>query len=269
VKVYDFLGTEGEKIIPGYRYLQGYKDLYTTHGDFDEWMFSNLGIYGFVGELFMSSQEQYRKPGEKTGKEGEPDKAYFGGTPAEEKQKFNDIVNQGVMFKDWVKFDHPQFGEVEIGGWRTLTTRVPPTFMLPEMLHRNASLVMFAAQHTPKVELEVIDVKTLGNDLYRIRIRAGNNNALPTLSGKALQKSLAREDILTIEGRGIEILSGGIIDDIHMDRATTVEHRPHMIFTSVPSFGKREVQWIVRGRGKAMVTFDSVKAKDRTVAIDL
>ena len=39
VKVYDFLGQEGEKIIPGYRYLIGSKDMYTTHGDFDEWMF--------------------------------------------------------------------------------------------------------------------------------------------------------------------------------------------------------------------------------------
>ena len=266
VKVYDYLGLEGEKIIPGYRYLKGFKDMYTTHGDFDEWMFSNMGIYGFVGELFMSSQERYRKPGEKTGRESE---SYYGGTPAEEKQKFNDIVNQGVMFRDWKKFDHPQFGEVEIGGWRTFTTRVPPLFMLPEMLHRNASLVMFTAQHAPEIELESIEVKSLGNGLHRIRVRAGNEKAIPTLSSKAFQKNLTRKDILKIEGKGIEVVSGGVIQDIHFDRIDPVEYRPWLIFTHVPSFGKREVQWIVKGSGKATVTFDSIKARNQTLTLDL
>ena len=269
VKVYDYLGQEGEKIIPGYRYLEGYKDMYTTHGDFDEWMFSNMGIYGFVGELFMSSQERYRKPGEKLPAGEGSERAYFGGTPAEEKQKFSDIVNQGVMFRDWEKFDHPQFGEIEIGGWRTFTTRVPPLFMLPEMLHRNASLVMFTAQHAPDIELELVNIKSLGNGLHRIRVRAGNEKAIPTLSSKALQKSLTRKDILKIEGKGIEVVSGGIIEDIHLDRIDPVEHRPWMIFTHVPSFGKREVQWIVKGGGRVTVTFDSIKAKNQTLTIDI
>lgn len=267
IKVYDYLGKEGEKIIPGYRYLEGYKDMYTTHGDFDEWMFSNMGIYGFVGELFMSSQERYRKPGEKSG--GESERAYYGGTPAEERQKFNDFVNQGVMFREWKKFDHPQFGEIEIGGWRTFTTRVPPIFLLHEMLHRNASLVMFTAQHAPEIELELLDVESLGNGLHRIRVRAGNEKAIPTISSRALQKNLTRKDIFRIKGSGFEVLSGGIIEDLHFDRVSPVEYRPWIIFTHIPSFGRREVQWIVRGKGKATITFDSVKAKNQTLTIDI
>lgn len=268
IKVYDFLGKEGEKIIPGYRYIIGGTDMYTTHGDFDEWMYSNLGIYGFVGELFMSSQEQYRKPGEK--KEGEKsDESYFGGTPDEEKQKFNDFVNQGVMFKKWEKFQHPQMGEVEIGGWRPYTTRIPPTFMLPEMVHRNASLVIFIARHTPDVELEVVEIKPLGNDLHRIRVRAKNRKAIPTLSAGALRRDLVTKDIFSIEGPALEVVSGGIVEDIHLDKVKHVEHRPHMIFSSVPSFGKRDVQWIVKGRGKATISFRSVKTKNRSLTIDL
>jgi hypothetical protein len=267
MKVYDYLGQEGEKILPGYRYLEGFKDMYTTHGDFDEWMFSNMGIYGFVGELFMSSQEQYRKPGEKT--EEQRSEAYYGGTPPEERQKFNDIVNQGIMFREWRRFDHPQFGEIEIGGWRTLTTRIPPAFLLPELLHRNASLVMFTAQHAPEIGLEVIDVTPLGGNLHRIRIRAGNEKAIPTLSNRALQNDLVRKDIFTIEGKGIEVISGGSIEDLHLNRIEAVEHRPWMIFSHVPSFGKREIQWIVKGKGKATVTFDSMKAKNKTLTIDI
>jgi hypothetical protein len=269
VAVYDFLGKEGEKIIPGYRYIIGSRDMYTTHGDFDEFMFSCFGIYGFVGELFMSSQEQYRKAGEEPQRESEQSGRYSNRTPTEERQRFNDVVTQGSMFREWRTFDHPQFGEIEIGGWRTFTTRIPPTFMLPEMLHRNASLVIFAARHAPEVELELLEIKKLGGDLHRIRVRAVNSKAIPTLSARALRRKLARRDILSIGGRSLDVVSAAVVKDIHLDQLEPVEHRPWMIFTHVPSFGSRDVQWIVRGRGKVKVTFSSLKAGDRTLEIDL
>jgi hypothetical protein len=42
-----------------------------------------------------------------------------------------------------------------------------------------------------------------------------------------------------------------------------------MIFTSVPSFGKRDVQFIVKGRGKATITFDSLKARNKSLTMKL
>jgi len=264
VKVYDFLGKEGEKIVPGYRYIIGSVDMYTTHGDFDEWMFSNMGIHGFVGELFMSRQERYRPLTDKS-----PDGSFFGGTAAREKQEFNDFVNQGTMFRDWKPFEHPQFGEIEIGGWRTFTTRIAPTFMLPEMVHRNASMVIFTAGHVPVIDLSVLDVKPLGNDLHRVRIRAMNAKALPTLSARARANNIGRRDIFRIKGDGLAIVSGGIVNNAHLDNVSYVEHRPHLIFTSIPSFGHRDIQWIVKGRGTADISFDSLKARNRTLNVTL
>jgi hypothetical protein len=242
-------------------------DLYTTHGDFDEWMYSNLGIYGFVGELFRSEEEQYRVPDEKP--KGDEDDEWYGGTPPEEKQKFSDFVNQGSMFREWKKFTHPLFGEIEIGGWRTFTTRIPPKFMLPEMVHRNASHVIFVARNLPNVRMEVLETKSLGNDLHRIRVRLSNDRAIPSLSNKARKNHLIREDILSIEGNGIEVVSGGFIEDIHMEEISPVEHRPATIFTSVPSFGKRDIQWIVRGSGAVTIIYDAKKARDLTETIQL
>jgi hypothetical protein len=268
--VYDFLGKEGEKILPGYRYLRGFKELYTTHGDFDEFMFSGLGIYGFVSELFMNSQERYGLPEKPSGEEDEKDAFhYYGGTAGVERQKFNDFVNQGMMFTPWKEYTHSQYGKIEIGGWRKFTTRIPPPFMIQEMVHRNASLVIFVARHAPDVKLEALEVKDLGDGLHRIRVRASNPNALPTLSAKALGKNLIRKDLLTIEGSGIQVVSGGIIPDLVYDRVEPVAYRPSMIFTSVPSFGKRDVQWIVKGSGKVTVTYDALKAKDQKLTLDL
>jgi len=270
IAVYDFLGEEGEKIIPGYRYLVSKDDLYTTHGDFDGWMFCNLGIYGFVGELFMSEEEQYRSAKNPSGENGEDSESrYYGGTPSEERQKFNDFVNQGILFKEWTKFNHPQFGEIEIGGWRTFTTRIPPTFMLLEMAHRNASFTIFIARNAPEVKFELIDVKSLGDNLHRIRVRASNPNAIPTLSNRALQYDIVRKDIFSISGDDIEVVSGGIITDLQFDQVDFAEYRPNMIFTHVPSFGKREIQWIVKGKGEAEIDFNSVKAANTTLKVKL
>ncbi|MFC1851165.1 M14 family metallopeptidase [candidate division CSSED10-310 bacterium] len=267
VEVYDFLGHEAQKIIPGYRYGMGYKDMYTTHGDFDEWMFSCLGIYGFVAELFMGSQEQFKKPGVEADRKKQ--KAYEGGISTEEKLKFNDFVSQGIMFREWRKFNHPQFGEIEIGGWRAFTTRAPQLFMLPELVHRNTSVVLFIAQHTPDITLALIDVTKLSRNLHRIRVRASNANAIPTLSHKAFQNDLSRKDILKCEGSGLTVVSGGIIEDIHLDKVVPVAYRPWLIFTSIPSFGKREVQWLVTGHGEGTITFDSKKAQNRSLEFKL
>jgi hypothetical protein len=267
IAVYDFLGKEGEKIIPGYRYLVTKDDLYTTYGDFDEWMYSNLGIYCFTGELFISIREQYRKSGEK--KEKPQEREWFGAIKDIEKQKFNEFVNQGSMFKDWTKFKHPQFGEIEIGGWRTFTTRMPPTFMLLEELHRFASLIMFSSRHTPEVEMKTIEIKKIGDGLTRVRVRLTNSKAIPTLSKKALTKEISRKDIVKIEGNGIEVISGGIIDDIHFEKISYVKHRPWMIFTHVPGFGHRDIQWIVKGSGKVEIFYDSLKAENRIFKFDI
>ncbi|MBN2135815.1 MAG: hypothetical protein JW737_08805, partial [Acidobacteria bacterium] len=140
IKVYDFLGKEGEKIIPGYRYLVVKDDMYTTYGDFDEFCYAGLGIYAMVGELYISDKEQYRAPGEKPEKNEES--RWWGSVKDIEKQKFNDNVNQSSMWTGWVKFNHPQFGEVELGGWKKFTSRMPQPFLLHEEVHRFASFIM-------------------------------------------------------------------------------------------------------------------------------
>jgi hypothetical protein len=119
------------------------------------------------------------------------------------------------------------------------------------------------------VTLELLDVEELAPDLHRIRLRAANKNAIPTLSGRALKRDLVRKDILRIEGEGFKVVSGGIIENLFMDRVRYVEHRPWMIFTHIPGFGRQDVQWVLKGSGDARITFDSVKATNRSITVEL
>jgi hypothetical protein len=261
LKVYDYLGAEGEKTVPGYRYLISSEDLYTTYGDMDEWMYQCFGVMGFTGELFMSSQTNYRSPGEPVPTEDE--ERGPSGSSLKERQQFNDHLMMGEMFEPWKPFEHPTYGPIEIGGWRAFTTRMPPAFMLQDLVHRNAMFVTWTATQLPQMSLEVTEVKDLGGGLWRVRARAANATAMPSLSAQARNRKLCRLDEFRIGGKGIEVLAGGILEDPYFDLWTPVEHRPARISTFVPGFGKQEVQWIVSGRGPVTVTYDGLKCGQR------
>ncbi|MBC8425817.1 hypothetical protein H8E07_17025 [bacterium] len=257
LKVFDFLGVEGERVVPGYRYLIASQDLYTTHGDFDEWMYQCLGVYCFVGELYMSSQLAYR--GRSDEPNGEDGNLWSRRPPLVERQKFNDALMMGEMFKDWTPFTHPTYGEIEIGGWRTFTTRIPPAFMMPEMLHRNAMYVLWTAGQAPRVSVEITETKDLGGGLWRVRARAVNAGAIPTLSAKARSRSILPLDEFRLAGDGVEVLSGGVLLDRWHDTAAPVERRPERVPTWVDGFGIREAQWFVQGGGEVTVTYGGHK----------
>ena len=58
-------------------------------------------------------------------------------------------------------------------------------------------------------------------------------------------------------------------EDLQLDKVIPAEHRPWMIFTSVPSFSKRDIQFVVKGHGQATITFDSLKARNKKVTVKL
>jgi hypothetical protein len=262
LRVYDYLGKEGEKTVPGYRYLVSKDDLYTTYGDFDEFMYQVWGVLGYTGELFITSAMQYRQPDkdqERSGREGDQGPRWDDGVPQQERQKFNDHLMMGEMFQDWHPFHHPTYGDIEIGGWRRFTTRMPPAWQLPDLVHRNASFVIWTATQFPRVSLEISEIKKLDGDLWRVRAKASNDGALPTLSAQTRNRRIHPLDVFAIEGRGLRVHGGAAVDDPWLDRLSPVEDRPERIPTFVGPLSQQEVQWIVSGRGSFTVSYEGVK----------
>ncbi len=269
LKVFDYLGREGERTVPGYRYLVSSTDLYTTHGDFDEFCYQCLGFPCFVGELFMSAQLAYKARTEKpNGKDG----TIWSHRPRDkEKQEFNDHLMLGEMFSDWHPFHHPTYGDIEIGGWRTFTTRMPPPFMLPELVHRNAMYVIWTATQAPRLSLAVTEVKRLDDGLYRVRARAANRGGLPTLSARARGKKILPLDRAEIAGHGVTVVSGGVLTDPWFDTVERRDHHPESIPTWIDPFGKRDLEWIVAGRpgDRVTVSYRGLKCGRRRVEVRL
>ena len=62
LRMYNALGQRGERILPGYRYLQTFKDLYAVRGAFLDWGYMRYGVYSFSNELW-SMPGDYNKNG--------------------------------------------------------------------------------------------------------------------------------------------------------------------------------------------------------------
>jgi hypothetical protein len=246
VRVYDEIAKDGEKMLPFYRYMIIWKDLYSVFGGFSTWTYEGLGIISFTNELWVGSRNS-------------PD----GRLEGEPRHFFDDHMLMGAGFVDWKSYDHPLYGEIEIGGFRKDVYRVPPSFLIEEMLHRNALFCIRHAETMPQVEIEEAEISDLGGGVYAVDVRFRNGSLIPTRTALAGSKKIGIPDRFTLAGDGLEILAGGFRSDrFRPERIELAEHEPAHLLREAGIGGRDEVRvrWIVRGRGPAKIRVEAEKA---------
>lgn len=264
---YDVVGKEAIKITPGYVYMPSY-DLYPTYGDTDGQFFFVFGSYSLVGELFQEETQTYSeaKKTPPTGEQSQSGRADR--TESEREQlKFNDNVTQGELYKDWKPFKHPAYGDIEIGGWVKMSSRLPHPFMLPELVHRNASVVLLAADNTPEISMEVFEVKDLGKNLHKVRVRLKNEKGLASMTAQAVKDKLYSIDHLKVTGG--KVIAGGKINNYRLDQVSYKEEKPEIQFFAMPGNSTAEYEFIIEGKGEVNFDYISTKAKDVKTSVSL
>ena len=267
IAAFDVNGKNALKITPGDVYMPSY-DLYPTYGDFDSHLFFIHGAFSFVGELFQDESETYRENVNKPQPESQ-EQSYRGELPerSRERLKFNDNVVQGELYKEWKTYNHPVYGEIEIGGWVKMSSRLPHPFMLPELVHRNASVVLLAAENTPDISMEVIETKEIGKNLHQVRVRLKNKNGLPSMAEYSVNKKIYPQDILKVTGG--KVVAGGKISDIRLNKVSYKEKKPEIQFLSIPGYKNVEYQFIIEGKGDITFSYESQKANNVKTSVKL
>ena len=180
---------------------------------------------------------------------------------------FDDYLEFGDQFVDWKDFSHPDYGYVEMGGrWKKTLGGKPPRFMTEELCHRHMSFALFQADELPKMEMGEHKVKKISPEVYRVWIDLSNPKIAPTIATKAAQNKVVRPDLLSIKGN-VEIISASWInnketfDYLNPVTALIDQHDLSriMIRNGHPGKTKRTIQYLVKGSGKIVVTYDSVK----------
>ncbi|MBN1350463.1 peptidase M14 [candidate division KSB1 bacterium] len=255
IKVYDALAKKGEVILPFYRYMVIWKDLYTVFGGFINWTYESLGIFSFTNELFSSNQYMNREP--------KTDQSWQERFESGSKQRmvFNDLVEFGDMFVEWKPYNHPQFGEIEIGGWKRFSRRINPSFMLPELCHRNCAFTLYHADQMPLPRIKNVDIVKLNNNVFKLRVTLENRREIPTVSQLASDRQLHRPDILSLEGESARVLSAGFLWNKWFGSVDLIEKQPERIVLKQGIKGNSTelIEWIVQGRGSARIKLDCLK----------
>jgi hypothetical protein len=273
VRFYDELGQNGERILPFYRYIVIWSGLYTVHGGFIDWANDGLGIIAFSNELW--SNDQYFSSPDLKEQQANPSSPI---APALSRYFFDKYLEFGQEYQPWKPFKHPQFGEVEVGGaWRKFQGRVPPRFMSEELCHRNMAFSLYQADEMPMIRMGETSVEKVGGDVYRVFVDITNPKVAPTIMAKAAQNNVVRPDLLTVDGKSVEVLSAGFIDnkEVFKVRPSVTplidqkDLKRILVRNGFPGKTTRTLVYLVRGSGALTVTYESVKGGRAAKTVNL
>ena len=209
------IGKQGEEMT-GYPAISVYhefryhpKEVIT--GVFDDWMYEHRGVYAWTTEIWSPQRQA-----------GIKDYKYidwFREHPVEDDLKllkWSDEKLGGKGHVDWKPFDHPQLGQVEIGGWDShYAFRNPPSEFLEAEVAPLADWAIWQASLAPRLTHRETKVEPLGDGAWRIRVAVQNSGYLPTTVTKvAAERKMTRGVRATITPPSDTALrSGKLIQD--------------------------------------------------------
>jgi hypothetical protein len=236
--LYGHFGRLGARLLPGYRYINTFEDLYPVYGGQSDWMYGGQGILAYTGELWTPYMMFHRYSS---------DDGWFG--REEDLMEFDRRLLFGQGFVDWQPYDHPQYGPVEIGGFVKGFTRNTPGFQLQEEAHRNLGVALSIAQQLPCLSIQNVAVKQLEDDLWMITADVVNTRALPTHMAHDAANGLAPPNIAELKGG--EVLAGVLLQNRDLNHAT-LEPRGNgarLLLPEVAGHNRVSLRWVVRGSG--------------------
>jgi len=235
----------------------------TMSGAADDWAYEHLGVYGWTTEFWDVIQQA-------TGKKGGNHIWYTGPTDAEQRAVYDwAVANHPEMYADWVPFDHPQLGPVEIGGWNEvfLWSNAPGSMLRAEV-QPHAEFAVYQALCSPRLEVLHSSVTALGGDSYRVEVGIANTGWLPTyVTVKAQKDRLVLP--LVAELSGATVIGGSARQELGQ-----LGGRLDLQFNYGRSDGTPDrtmASWVVQGAAGAEVTvaLSHQRAGSQTVTVTL
>jgi len=277
----------------GYDFPYDWKVSYNENADTrygygmdSDWLYAQLGIWAVTTELWNARKDI---PGLVIPQ---------GGNPVTSQQlallKYQDTKYNGALFVNWKPFKHPEFGNGEIGGWKTIyaSNNAFPGEPLLKVCEDHWKFERFRAELLPKLAIteasgRVInssDVKDAtasisGNSVtitkgkssgkYRIiEVKAviENSGALPTHTARGATYPGNREDVvwLVTDRKNVDFIEGATWRRIGVLGGTT----------SIPGIiprgnNRAEVRWLIGVKGDVPLKIVVSSQKGGTVVKEI
>ena len=268
IRAYDEIGEMGERMLPYYDYLVVWRGLYTVHGGSMDWLNDGLGVLSYSNELWNGGQyfnspllqrQQQDQNSPIAGQKGQ----FF----------FDDFLEFGDQYEEWKAFDHPQYGKVELGGFKKLQGRVNPRFMSMELFHRNMAFTLMHADQMPLVTMENPTVERVEGDVYRVRVDVTNSRIIPTVMVHAANNKVVRPDLLTLEGRNANVITAGVVLNKFQPTPPTMIDQKDLkriiVRNGLPGKTTRTIEYLVKGSGPVTIQYSALKGGTVRTTVEL
>lgn len=239
----------------GYKVYSTSKDFKYAHdevitGIFDDWLYLHRGIVGSTIEIWDVAAQAgmaYKNPTD----------CYF--CPTE-----NHLVAiydwceknlpAGSFHADWVPFNHPQLGEVEIGGWDwKFVFQNPPASFLEKEISKVCDGSLSAAKACPVVKIRSIQKTKLSPGQWKLEVVLCNEGYLGTNgTTQAIKSGAARKPRVQLQlASNMKLLSGKAEFEIeHLAGRSNRQHWHSPVWYSEhPNNNECRLEWIVEGSG--------------------
>ncbi len=207
--VYQAIGERGTDLT-GYKCVSIFHDFkyhpkQIMSGAFDDWAYDHLGIFSFTIELW-----------DIVGRAGVEDRKFiewFRKHPHEDDVKVLEWAEEHAAedaYVDWYAFDHPQLGQVELGGWnRMYTWRNPPHAFMGEEAGRNVPFALALGAMLPHLRIHTLAATPLGEDRYHLNLVVENTGFFSSHTSNQGKKRQVRPVRAELElPEGVELVSG-------------------------------------------------------------
>lgn len=243
---YQKIGQKGTDIT-GYPAVSIYHDFRfppkkITYGGFDDWLYDHLGVFAWTVELWSPQ----RQAGIKEYKYLD----WYREHALEDDLKmlqWSDEALGGKGYVEWYAFDHPQLGQVELGGWDQIYAfNNPPPEFLEKEIAPFADWLVWHLLISPCLELYEASAKPLGNDAYHVRLVVHNTGWLPTyVTKKAAEKKRTRGVVCEIElPEGASLETGKPREELGQLEGRA--YKPVFSDADDVTEDRAKVEWVVR-----------------------
>jgi murein tripeptide amidase MpaA len=193
LRAYKLIGERGTELT-GYPAISVFHDFkyepkQTIKGGAHDWMYDHLGVFSWTTE-FWSPQRQ-------AGLSDYHFTDWIREHPIEDDLKLIEWARKNYpdAYVDWYEFDHPELGEVELGGWDIINYWFNVPFdRLEDEVAPHTEWALFHLLVSPLLEVRSLDVEKLGESAFLLRLVLQNSGWLPTnVTEKAVERKAVRD----------------------------------------------------------------------------
>ncbi|PKP35900.1 MAG: hypothetical protein CVU00_00205 [Bacteroidetes bacterium HGW-Bacteroidetes-17] len=176
------------------------------------------------------------------------DKNDDGRITEEEYVEFVDIELNGEGWINPYQFNHPDLGEIWMGGsLKKHIGRTPPARYIEMEAEKNAQFVMYCASQFPKVEIESIEVTPAVHNLLWVDVIVKNDKVYPTVSDRTIKLGDYVKDKIFFNSSGnIELLE-------ITDESTTIPTNTSS--AKAKSSGTKETEFLLGGEDSLRIRY--------------